>query len=115
MKITRPNFCTTVGIDEYDYKGQFDDAFKGANQLYEKGISLPNEEIHPPYFPLDMGKVYGLLSEIDKQAAEIARLREALKEIQKGEGAYSTDQLEHAGNTIENMKNIAREALKAGE
>lgn len=38
-------------------------------------------------------------------------LREALKEIAKGEGAYSHDQLEHATNTIRNMKEIANEAL----
>ena len=45
---------------------------------------------------------------IDKYNA----LMEALKEISKGEGAYNEDKLEHANNTIENMKSIATEALK---
>ena len=39
-------------------------------------------------------------------------LVEALKEIQKGEGTFSMDHLEHASNTIESMKEIARKALE---
>jgi len=50
---------------------------------------------------------------------ELQRLREALKEISKGEGAYSLDRLTHAENTIRAMKDLARAALgekeKAGE
>lgn len=42
---------------------------------------------------------------------ENERLREALKEISKGEGPFSRDPLEHAGNVIDSMKNIATEAL----
>lgn len=38
-------------------------------------------------------------------------LLEALKEIAKGEGAYSRDPLIHAGNVITNMKVIANEAI----
>ena len=41
-----------------------------------------------------------------------ADLLEALKEIAKGEGAYSQDPLTHAGNTITGMKNIATEAIR---
>ncbi len=37
---------------------------------------------------------------------------EALEEIEKGVGAFSTDPLTHAGNTIENMKSIATEAIR---
>lgn len=44
-----------------------------------------------------------------------AELLEALKEIAKGEGAYSRDPLTHAGNTITSMKNIATEAIRHGE
>lgn len=40
------------------------------------------------------------------------KLLEALKEIAKGEGAYSRDPLKHAGNTIVNMRQIAREAIR---
>ena len=39
-------------------------------------------------------------------------LIEALHEISKGEGAYNEDRLEHANNTIENMKSIANETLE---
>jgi len=39
-------------------------------------------------------------------------LLEALKEISKGEGRYDMDKLIHASNTIEDMKNIAKEAIK---
>jgi DNA repair exonuclease SbcCD ATPase subunit len=39
------------------------------------------------------------------------RLRAALEEIAKGEGRYSKDPLTHASNTIEDMIEIAREAL----
>jgi len=38
----------------------------------------------------------------------IKKLEEALK----GEGAYNRDQLTHAGNTIESMKDLIREALE---
>jgi|GEM_PF-7034796 len=46
----------------------------------------------------------------------IAELEAALREIAKGEGAFSRDQLTHAENCIDNMKSIAQEALqgKAG-
>lgn len=35
----------------------------------------------------------------------------AFQEIQRGEGPFSTDQLTHAGNTIEAMKQLAINAL----
>lgn len=38
-------------------------------------------------------------------------LTAALEEIKLGNGAYSQDQLTHAGNCIENMKHLAQEAL----
>lgn len=42
-------------------------------------------------------------------------LLKALKEITKGEGAFSQDRLTHATNTIENMKDIAQAALDSLE
>ena len=39
------------------------------------------------------------------------KLVEALEEIEKGEGPFARDQLKHAENTIESMKQIARAAL----
>lgn len=38
-------------------------------------------------------------------------LLDALREIAKGEGGFSLDQLTHAQNTIEAMKGLARAAL----
>ena len=44
-----------------------------------------------------------------------AALVEALREIVKGEGEFSRNPLTHAENTIDNMKEIARAALKQAE
>ena len=41
----------------------------------------------------------------------ISGLENALTEIAKGEGRYSMDPLEHAGNTIEDMMGLANDAL----
>jgi hypothetical protein len=35
----------------------------------------------------------------------------ALKEIEKGQGAYNRDPLTHAWNTIDDMKELARAAI----
>lgn len=45
------------------------------------------------------------------ERTEIKRLKEALREIMKGEGRFNRDPLIHASNTIEDMIEIAREAL----
>jgi hypothetical protein len=42
-------------------------------------------------------------------------LVETLKEISEGKGRYSTDQLTHANNTIEDMKKLALEAIAVVE
>ncbi len=42
---------------------------------------------------------------------EIARLREFLERIEKGEGRYSRDHMTHAENTIDDMKQLAVRAL----
>ena len=39
----------------------------------------------------------------------------ALEEIAKGEGAYNHDPLIHAGNTLDNMKALARAAIPVAE
>ena len=56
------------------------------------------------------------------QVDEIRRLKEinadllaALKEIEKGEGAFSLDPLTFASNAIENMKGIATAAIAKAE
>lgn len=45
-------------------------------------------------------------------AGDCINYRAALTEIAKGEGSFSRDQLEHAGNAIESMKALARAALE---
>jgi hypothetical protein len=40
-------------------------------------------------------------------------LVDALEQIKKGEGAFSRDPLEHAGNVIEESRRLATEALEA--
>ena len=61
----------------------------------------------PEDFTMSAGK-FAILP-VDKYNALI----EALHEISKGEGAYNEDRLEHANNTIENMKSIAVKAIKS--
>ena len=46
-----------------------------------------------------------------KYSTRVARLEEALREIQKGAGPFSQDPFTHAANTIEAMKQLAGEAL----
>jgi phage shock protein A len=48
---------------------------------------------------------------IDRLETRIEELESALREIARGEGRYSHDQYEHACNTIEDLKAIARAAL----
>lgn len=52
-----------------------------------------------------------LQDEIARLQVQVEKARDALKEIGKGEGAFSRDPLTHASNAIENMVNIARRAL----
>lgn len=56
-----------------------------------------------------------LLRVVEDYPGQIAGYRAALTEILEGKGRYSRDQLEHASNTIEDMKEIAREALAKKE
>lgn len=49
--------------------------------------------------------------ECARAASDIEKLRHALQEIAKGNGAYSLDQYQFACNVIENMKGIAQRAL----
>jgi len=44
-----------------------------------------------------------------------AEMLAALREIAEGRGRYSLDQFEHARNTIEDMKEIARVAIARAE
>ena len=55
---------------------------------------------------------YAIVPKEATAAREIKRLRAALSEISKGEGAFSRDPLTHATNTIESMKQIALDELE---
>lgn len=76
-KLTRPNFCTTVAPYEYDFVGQFDDAMKAANEFHAPLVV--DKKCPPPYYPVDMGKVYGLVAEVVKLQAQLAEAVGALE------------------------------------
>lgn len=50
--------------------------------------------------------------DISKLSRERDELLAALEEISEGKGRYNQDQFEHAKNTIEDMKQIALEAIQ---
>lgn len=58
----RPDFCTVVSPDEYDWFEQFENAVKEANNYHKK----IHNDCPPPYYPVDMGKVWGLVIELKK-------------------------------------------------
>lgn len=51
------------------------------------------------------------MTELEKTKQQNVILMDAMKEIAKGEGAFSMDKLTHANNTIDNMMSIAKQAL----
>lgn len=54
-----------------------------------------------------------ILSREKSIQAKLERARVALAEITEGKGRFSLDNYEHARNTIEDMKELAQEALKS--
>jgi len=53
-----------------------------------------------------------LVKKIKDLEAKVELAKEKLKEITKGEGRYNPDNLTHASNTIEDMKELAKQTLK---
>jgi len=51
------------------------------------------------------------MSEITERISSVTYCRAALKEIAKGRGRFSTDHHQHATNTIEDMIQVAQDAL----
>lgn len=51
--------------------------------------------------------------EIERLRDKIAQMLKALKKIEEGRGHFSMDLYEHACNTIEDMMEIARDAIAA--
>jgi len=60
-----------------------------------------------------LAAVMEYLERAEGAEAKLAKVVEALEEIVKGEGRFSRDLLEHASNTIEDMKALAVAALTA--
>jgi len=55
------------------------------------------------------------VTEIDRLQAMNARLLKALEEIAEGKGAYSLDPFEHCQNTVEDMKELAQQAIASAK
>jgi hypothetical protein len=65
---------------------------------------------------LDGGEAAAMYAlELRKAQERIAELEAVLTEIAKGEGAFSRDRLTHAENCVDNMKDLARNALAQGQ
>lgn len=63
----RPDFCTAVFPNEYDCVGGFEQAVKEANKFHKR----IHEDLPPPYYTFDYGKLYGLVKYYaDMKAAE---------------------------------------------
>lgn len=94
-------------------------------------VVLVQPERAPDHYDVMLGDIEVVQTQYEFVAKEIARkinlalskvsvpretaekMAEALKEITKGAGPFSLDPLTHAENTIEAMKETAREALSA--
>ena len=66
------------------------------------------------YAGVDVGGTVGKAA-LQMIAEEVERLKAAMTEIAKGDGAFNRDRLTHADNCIENMKSIADAALAGTE
>ena len=70
-------------------------------------------------YALELRKAQERIAELEVELAEalkrIAELEAVLTEIAKGEGAFSRDRLTHAENCVDNMKDLARNALAQGQ
>ncbi len=53
-----------------------------------------------------------LRAEVERMFADKRELMEGLMEITKGKGRFSRDPFEHAANTIEDMKGLARALIE---
>lgn len=75
----RLDFCTPVFPSEYDFIAQAEEVIKAANK-YHQNI---HDECPPPYFPLDVGKFYGLVVEVSNLRAQLAEAREIIEVLAK--------------------------------
>ncbi len=86
---------------------------RGASIVEAKFLSdLREIKAEPDKLLINAGvSILKLEEEIKSLKAREDELKEALKEISEGKGAFSLNHLEHAKNTITNMNDIAKEAL----
>ncbi len=109
-KDERNNASTSARVDGFEYEMPLGDI-----KVPALTIRMPNGfEFKVPVPNIEVGKL-GAQRHHDAIEALIpidtANLVDALQEIEKGEGAYNTDQLKFAENCVENMKGIASKAL----
>lgn len=91
------------------------DEIETAFENYIAGLEFPTEEeerricaaaeAHQP-------QPFQVIANLTRKLGDAIK---ALREIEKGEGPYKRDPLQHAENVIGNMKRIAREALRPYE
>jgi hypothetical protein len=82
------------------------------NGYWRPMLSMNPSPYEPTHWkPLDKPTDPSPLPALPALLARIEELEGALREIEKGEGPFSRDQLTHATNTIEAMKELASAAL----
>lgn len=78
-------------------------------------VNMQDQDVHKramaAKFHIDLDQPPKESGQAPTMAERVQKLETALREIQKGEGRFSTDPLEHASNTIDDMKAIATAAL----
>ena len=90
--LTFCSYCTVNTAGQHEAACPLSQPSRYPNLSYQHGPCIPR-------------------ADADALRERIAKLEGALREIQKGEGAYSMDRLTHASNTIDSMKAIAAAAL----
>jgi len=90
----------------------------GYGMMQASGELVPTRPLEDAYWcnpPESAEEVRALFALIVRAVNCHGLMLKALKEIQKGEGAFSRDPLIHAGNCIEDMKALATAAIRAAE
>lgn len=104
------NTHTCYEADE-DHGGVGDDDVTGGTVQRARDLELAMNWLRPGYIS-DAFPQEWILAELTKLRTENLAMRKALEEISRGEGIFSRDPLTHAVNTIDSMKQIARDALE---
>ena len=97
-----------LGYNQYDILTEFHE-FKNTGICTLVDARFSN--IHKGSVALDKD----IISANAKLIASAPSMLETLKQITEGKGRYSMDHLEHASNTIEDMKQLAKDAIAKAE